>query len=47
MYIVEWRDHDGNQQQRTFDTQEAAQQEAAKLKAEGCGPVGILWETEV
>ncbi len=46
MYIVEWHDHEGNLQQRTFDTQEAAQAEADKLETE-FGHVVILWETEV
>lgn len=32
MYIVEWDDHEGNRQQRTFDDLEDAQLEAATLK---------------
>jgi len=47
LYIIEWCDSEGNQQQRAFDAQEAAQQEADRLEAAGFGPVGILWETEV
>ena len=32
MYIVEWCDHEGNQQQQAFDTLEDARLEAAYLK---------------
>jgi len=46
MYIVEWYDHEGSQRQRAFDSQEAAQMEAARLEEE-FGPVAVLWETEV
>lgn len=46
MYIVEWCDHEGNQQQRTFDSQEAAQLEAAALEQK-FDHVTILWESEV
>lgn len=46
MYIVEWNDHEGNQQQRAFDSQEDAQLEAAALEKE-FDHVAILWETEI
>lgn len=32
MFIVEWNDHEGNQRQRTFETLEDAQAEAAYLE---------------
>jgi len=46
VYIVEWCDHEGNLQQRAFDTQEDAQLEAASLE-EKYDHVAVLWETEV
>ena len=46
MYIVEWNDHEGNQQQRAFDSQEDAQLEAAALEKE-FDHVAILWESEI
>ncbi len=32
MYIVEWNDHEGNLNQRTFDSLEDAELEAASLE---------------
>ena len=46
MFIVEWTDHEGNLQQQAFDSQEAAQLEAAALGKE-FDHIAILWETEV
>jgi len=46
VYVVEWCDHEGNLNQRTFDNRADAELEAASLEEE-FGPVGILWETEV
>lgn len=46
MYIVEWCDHEGNQRQRTFDSKEDAQLEAAALEKE-FDHVAILWESEI
>lgn len=46
MYIVEWNDHEGNQQQRTFDSQEDAQLEAVALE-KVFDHVAVLWETEI
>lgn len=46
MYIVEWNDHEGNQQQREFDSLEAAELEVAALEKE-FDHVAILWETEI
>ena len=46
MFIVEWNDHEGNQQQRTFDTLEDAQLEAASLE-ERFDYVAIIAEMEV
>lgn len=46
MFIVEWNDHEGNQQQRTFDTKEDAELEAAYLETKyDC--VAIIVEIEV
>ena len=46
MYIVEWNDHEGNQQQRAFDSREAAELEAAALEKE-FDHVAVLWEAEI
>lgn len=46
MFIVEWNDHEGNQQQRTFDTLEDAQLEAAYLETK-YDYVAIIAEMEV
>lgn len=46
MYIVEWYDHEGNRNERTFDSQEDAQLEAAALEKE-FDHVAILWEAEI
>lgn len=46
MYLVEWTDHKGNQQQRTFETLEDAQLEAASLE-EQFDYVAIIAELEV
>lgn len=46
MFIVEWNDHEGNQQQRTFKTLDDAQVEAAYLE-EKCDYVAIIAEIEV
>ena len=46
MYIVEWYDCEGNRHERTFDSQEAAQMEAAALEKD-FSPVAILWEAEI
>ena len=46
MFIVEWNDHEGNQQQRTFDTLEDAQLEAAYLETK-YDYVAIIAELEV
>ena len=46
MYLVEWTDHEGNQQQRSFDTLEDAQAEAAYLE-EKYDYVAIIAEMEV
>lgn len=46
MYIVEWKDHEGNQHERAFDNQEDAQLEAAALEKK-FDHVAILWESEV
>lgn len=32
MYIVEWDDHEGNRQERAFDSLEDAQLEASSLR---------------
>jgi len=46
VFIVEWSDHEGNLQQRTFDTKEDAGLEAAYLK-ERFDYVAIIAEMEV
>lgn len=46
MFIVEWNDHEGNQQQRAFDSLEDAQLEAAYLETK-FDYVAIIAETEV
>lgn len=46
MFIVEWNDHEGNQRQRTFETLEDAQLEAAYLE-EKYDYVAIIAEMEV
>ncbi|MEH2938823.1 hypothetical protein [Lawsonibacter sp. JLR.KK007] len=46
MYIVEWCDHEGNQQQREFDNLEDAQLEAAYLETK-YDYVAIIAEMEV
>ena len=46
MFIVEWNDHKGNQQQRTFETLEDAQLEAAYLETK-YDYVAIIAELEV
>ena len=46
MFIVEWTDHEGNLNRRTFDTLEDAQLEAASLE-EQYDYVAIIAETEV
>ncbi len=46
MFIVEWTDHEGNLNQRTFDTLEDAQLEAASLEKE-FDYVAIITELEV
>lgn len=46
MYIVEWCDHEGNLNQRTFDTLEDAQAEAAYLETK-FDYVAIIAEMEV
>lgn len=46
MYIVEWNDFEGNQQQREFDNLEDAQLEAAYLE-EKFDYVAIIAEMEV
>lgn len=46
MFIVEWTDHEGNLQQRPFDTLEDAQLEAAGLE-EQYDYVAIIAEMEV
>lgn len=46
MFIVEWNDYEGNQQQRTFDTLEDAQLEAAYLETK-YDYVAIIAEMEV
>lgn len=46
MFIVEWNDYEGNQQQRTFDTLEDAQLEAAYLETK-YDYVAIIAELEV
>ena len=46
MFIVEWNDHEGNQQQRTFETLEDAQAEAAYLETK-FDYVAIIAEMEV
>jgi len=46
VFIVEWNDYEGNQQQREFDTLEDAQLEAAYLE-EKYDYVAIIAEMEV
>lgn len=46
MFIVEWTDHEGKPQQRTFDNLEDAQLEAASLE-EQYEYVAIIAEMEV
>lgn len=46
MFIVEWCDHEGNLQQREFETLEDAQLEAASLEEE-FDYVAIVFETEI
>ena len=46
MFIVEWNDYEGNQQQREFDTLEDAQLEAAYLETK-YDYVAIIAELEV
>lgn len=46
MYIVEWYDHEGNRHARAFDSQEAAQLEAATLEEE-FENVAIIYEIEI
>ena len=46
MFIVEWCDHEGNQQQREFETLEDAQLEVAYLE-EKYDYVAIIAEMEV
>lgn len=46
MFIVEWNDYEGNQQQRTFETLEDAKLEAAYLE-EQFNYVAIIAEMEV
>ncbi len=45
-FIVEWDDHEGNRHEMTFDNQEDAQLEAARLK-ERFDYVAIIAEIEV
>lgn len=45
-FIVEWTDHEGNLQQRSFDTLEDAQLEKASLE-EQFDYVAIITEVEV
>lgn len=46
MYLVEWTDHEGNQRQRTFETLDDAQVEAAYLETQ-FDYVAIIAEMEV
>lgn len=46
MYIVEWYDQEGNRHERRFDSKEAAQLEADRLK-EQVDHVALLWEAEI
>ena len=46
MFIVEWTDHEGNLQQRTFEDRESAELEAAGLE-EQYDYVAIIAEMEV
>ncbi len=46
MFIVEWTDHEGNLNQREFDTLEDAQLEATSLETE-FDHVAIITEVEV
>ena len=46
MFIVEWNDQEGNQQQREFETLEDAQLEAASLEKK-FDYVAIIAEMEV
>lgn len=46
MFIVEWCDHEGNLNQREFDTREDAELEAASLE-EKFDYVAIIAELEV
>lgn len=46
MFIVEWCDHEGNLNQREFETKEDAELEAAYLETK-YDYVAILLETEI
>lgn len=46
MYIVEWYDQEGNRHELEFNSREAAQLEADRLK-EQFEHVALLWETEM
>lgn len=46
MFIVEWTDHEGNLNQREFDTLEDARLEAASLETK-FDHVAIITEVEV
>jgi hypothetical protein len=46
MFIVEWNDHEGNQRQRTFETLDDVQVEAAYLETQ-FDYVAIIAEMEV
>lgn len=46
MFIVEWTDHEGNLQQRSFENRESAELEAVSLE-EQFDYVAIIAEMEV